>query len=381
MVGAQTGGIKDRFDDSGQSQSIAAGLNRSLVLSDYAAMDPRLKKLDGALRSVDPALADQLLATNLATDFELRVRTVMPAYEYGVRDWLNVGVRVPVVTREGRARFLAQTVNNAAAARARIGGLSPELGEGLRDLGAQRFDTAYFQGKLFAEKGYDAPSDFSKTELGDVEFGGKFRLVKQDSWISSLQIGARAPTGSRPSRTNIFDRGSGNGAWAAGVQLFNDVYPKSWLTLGSNVRGGYYFPDRFETAVPKDPSDLLPSSRDQDGQWRTVSRRQGFEFLGEISATARFDRRRWQAWGAYQVLNKGADSFSGDGKLYYDGLSQGTAVDTRSLEAGIGYSSIPDFLERRTKVPFEINALYNWMIAGRNSPVISYGRVDLIGYF
>jgi hypothetical protein len=380
-VGAQTGSIRDRFDGSGQAQPIAGGLNRTLTIRDFAAQDRRLAQLDGAVRAIDPATADNLLAANFYTDFDLQVSTVLSAYEYGIRDWLNVGIRVPVMTFEGHARFSAQTVNNANAARARLGSLSREASDGLRALAAQSLDTAYFQKKVFAEKGYEAPHDFNITELGDAELGAKLRFYNGSYWVSSLTLGTRAPTGSRASRTNIFDAGSGNGAWAAAAQAFNDFYPLSWLTLGSNLRAGYTFPDRFGVAVPKDASDALPSARDQDGQWQEVLRRQGFEFLGEVSATARLDRGRWQGWGAFQFYDKGQDSYFGDGPLYYQGLSDATGISYRSLELGAGYSSVPDFLARKAKVPFEANVLYNWVVAGRNWPVMSYARVDLIGYF
>ena len=381
VVTAVTGGIRDSFGPEGQAQSLAAGLNRSLSISDFARLNPRVAALEKALRAVDANLADNLVATNLFADFELRARTIVSAYEYGIRDWLNVGVRVPVVSRSGRAGFSAQTANGANALRARLGSLSQDVDEGLRAFAQQELGTEYFDAAVFSAKGYDTPASFDKTELGDAELGFKARFYQDSYLVSSAILGFRAPTGSRASRYNLFDKGSGAGAWAGAIQAFNDVYPLSWLTVGSAVRAAYYFPDRYETAVPKDANDALPSVREQDGQWRTVDRRMGFEWLGEFSTTARFFGKRVQTWAAFQFTSRGADTFSGADSVYYGGLSTNTGIESRNFELGIGYASIPDFLAHRVKVPFEINALYNWTVAGRNTPVVSYARVDMIGYF
>ena len=381
MVGAQTAAIRDQIDMVGTARPIAGALNRNLSLQDYAALDPRVGQLEKAIRSLDPKLADELVSTNISTQFELQGRTALVAYEYGVRDWLNVGVRAPLVMRQGRARFGASTQNNAQAVRARVGALSRDLSDGLDAFAAQALDTAYFQNKLFTEKGYDVPTDFSKTELGDVEFGFKTRFHKNAYSTSSLLVGMRAPTGSLPSRTNLFDRGSGGGAWAAGVQAFNEVYPFSWLTLGSAVRLGHHFPFRMGMAVPKDEADALPSVRPEDGQWRTVTRRLGFEVTGELSATASLYGGRLLAWGAHQFVQRGAESVRGEDGLRYALLERNTYLDQRTFEIGTGYSSIPDFRAGRASVPFEIQALYNWLVAGRNTPVISFLRVDLMAYF
>lgn len=393
IVGIQTSSVSDKLNSNGKLEPIAGGLNRSVTEKDMAnqkgADAAQLKQLIAGVQQVEGAYGNVtnyssgLVSANMYTDFRLRATQVMPAYEYGISENWNVGIRIPIVNRSVQASFRASAVNNAAAAAAdfkNTPGAEP-LVAGLNQLAAQKFDTAFFTNQLFLSKGYEAPRDFNNTAVGDIEVGTKYRFHKSEKMTSSLQTGLRVPTGKRPSRTNIFDAGTGNGSWATGAYLFNDFYPTSRWTLGTAFKTIYNLPDRFQAAVPRDANDALPSNLPQDGQVQTVDRSTGMEYNGEISSTVKLFKNAVTPWVAYQWFQHGIDRYSGPGNLYYSGLEEGTDYTRHALELGVAYSTVPAFAAKKAKIPYSIEALYNRTFAGRNASYVSYVRLDLVSYF
>lgn len=385
VVGIQTETINQQLNSNGRIEPITSGLNRSLTANDLAKQDPRMKQLVEGVKQVDKvfdrAYADSLVTSNLYSNFDLQATQVMPCYEYGVSDNLNLGIRIPIVHRKARANFRASTVNNANAVKNNYRNVSPELEAGLAQLASQNFDTAFYTQSIFTSKGYDAPHDFETTDLGDIEVGGKYLLRKTAYHVSSVQTGLRLPTGKRKSRTNIFDSGTGNGTWATGVYAFNDFYPKSKWIIGTAVKGIYNLPDKYSAAVPRDANDALPSNKPEDGQVQDVNRTSGMEYNAELSSTVHLFHDYLSPWVAYQWFQHGIDKYSGPGNLYYSGLENGTDFTRHAYEIGASYSTVSAFVAKKAKIPYSLEGLYNRTFAGHNATYVSYFRVDLISYF
>lgn len=384
MVGVFTADIGEKFNSSGMLEPFAASLNRSVTIQDYVAKEPRLGQLVDALNSLESGLGNRLLNTNLYSDFSLQARQFLFAYEFGLTSRLALGIRAPIVRRTVTASFRAESVNNAAYMAEQIGKLSPELSAGIYDVGAKNFDTAFFQAALFGSKGYEAPASFEKTELGDTEFGAKYKFI--DGGLggalgASVQAGVRIPTGSAPSLTQVFDTGSGAGAWGVGVQLFQEYKANPYLTLAAMQKVSRHFPDTRRRAVPRNAEDSLPSLLPEDDQVQDVRRSQALAFDGELASTIGVPGSGVTAWSALQISAQGAAKFSGPGELHYAGLSRGTDMRKTALELGVGYSTIPLFLKKRFRVPLDVDALYNVTLNGKNVALASYGRVDLKFYF
>ncbi len=388
IVGIQTSAVSDKLNSSGRLEPIAGGLNRTVTAKDMAAGNPQIQQLLAGVQQAEQLYpnsnySSNLVTANMYTDFQLKATQVMPSFEYGVSEKWNVGIRIPIVSRSVQASFRASATNNASVAAKNLKNTpqAKPLIDGLNQLAAVPFDTGYFTNELFLKKGYEAPRDFNNTALGDIEVGAKYRIAKSDRMTSSLQTGLRIPTGKRPSRTNIFDAGTGNGTWATGAYLFNDFYPTSRWTLGTAFKTIYNLPDRFQAAVPKDANDALPSNLPQDGQVQNVGRTSGIEYNGEISSTVKLFNNSVTPWVAYQWFQHGIDKYSGPGNLYYSGLEDGTDYTRHAVEFGAGYSTVPAFAAKKAKIPYTIEALYNRTFAGRNASYVSYVRLDLISYF
>ncbi len=382
LVGIQTEEFKQKFNENGQLEDFSRSMNRSLTTRDFVSKNPKLGALVQAMNNVRSGSGDSLMNANLYSEFSLQVNTLLPALEYGLTDTVSLGIRIPIVKRKVHANFRAENINNATALQQQCAGICPaEVSEGLRQVGALNMNTAYFENAIFTEKGYETPHDFEKTEAGDLEFGVKYNFYKKERFYATVQIGARAPTGSSPSMTNVYDKGSGNGSWAAGLQTFQEYEATSYLNLGASQKVTHNFADKHARAVPRDSEDSLPSLRPEDDQVEDVKREQALLFETELSSTVFLMEKSISLSGAYQYLSKGADRYSGNKNLYYEGLAKNTAQERSAAELGMGYSTIPAFRKKKFSVPLEVQALYNMALSGVNVPDYSYVRMDMIVYF
>ncbi|HEX4923046.1 MAG TPA: hypothetical protein VFV50_03135 [Bdellovibrionales bacterium] len=381
VVGIQTEAVSDRYNDQGLLEGFTTGLNRTVTVADLVAKSPDLGRLVNTLNSLQPGLGSQLLNANIYNSFEQTQRQWIPALEYGITDRSTIGIRVPIVRRTVRTRFWVDSNNQAYQTALAIGAINPDVQTGLKTFQDTGFGTQFFAASLFTDKGYQVPEDFDVTEMGDVEIGYKFNFYKNNHWLLSTGIGARAPTGSTAALDNIFDKGSGTGAWGVGSAWYEAYQPASWFVATAMQKFTYSFPDRRDRAVPRDENDSLPSVRPQDGQVQSVLREQTAMLEMEISGTFYMFETALSTWGAYQYANKGKDRYTGAGNLYYAGLAKGTDYEKHNGEIGIGYSTIPAFRRGQFKVPAEFNLLYNTTIDGKNTPLTSYVRMDMMMYF
>lgn len=381
VVGVVTESIADKYNDDGMLEGMSMGLNRTVTVKDLAAKDAQVAALVNALNSVQAGLGDQLMTANLYSSFETQQQIWTPALEYGISDRTTIGIRIPVVRRSVRTDFWVDSNNQAYQIAQNLGAINPQINAGLTTFGGTSFGTPFFASKMFTDKGYEVPKDFNKTEMGDIELGAKFNYYKTTNWLASVVGGVRLPTGSSASLTNIFDKGSGTGAWGVGAQFVEAYQPTSWVVLSAMQKMTYSFPDTRERAVPLDENDSLPSVRPEDGQVQNVTRNQTAEIQTELASTFYLWEEAANFWGAYQYGYKGHDRYTGSGNLYYAGLSKGTNWQKHSGELGIGYSTIPAFKKAKFPIPGEVQLLYNTVLDGVNVPLSNYVRMDMIMYF
>jgi hypothetical protein len=386
IVGVVTSEVKDTFNEKGQSQNLAYSLNRSLTVNDLAAnadavTSNKLQTLIASLNTLDPGLGTQLAnsSVNLYSDFSVQQQISLFALEKGVTDRLSLGIRAPIVRRVVRNRFSVDQNQNATTIGKAVGNLSADVSAGLGNLAA--LDTASFEKSLFTAKGYEPPRDFEKTQLGDVEFGGKYNFYKSEKTYSSVLLGFAAPTGAKSDLQNPFDKGNSKESWCYAVQLLQEVYPANGFTLGGAAKLGYSFKDTRDRAVPLNENDSLPSLLPEAGQVQSVARQRGAQFESEVSAHYKFGADKFGIWSAYQYSSKGKDRFSGPGDLYYAGLEKNSEWQLQAGEFGVEFSTIPLFRKGKFSVPLEVSLLHNRAFTGKNTPQASYTRMDFMLYF
>lgn len=386
LVGAATSNVKDTINEDGKLQSLSYSLNRTVTISDLAAnASPetrvQLNTLISSLNTLQPGLGDQLAGSQLQSKFEMQQQLSLVAMEYGLTPRLSLGIRAPVVRRIAKNNFRANAVNNAAAINNSLGNISASATAGLSGVSSQQLDTAFFENALFTSKGYQSPRDFEKTQLGDVEFGGKYNVFKNDYLYSSFLIGFAAPTGAPASMENPFDKGISREAWSYAIQGLQEVYPVKDISIGAAAKLSYSLRDSRQRAVPRNANDTLPSLLPKDGQVENVARQRGLQLETEISAGYKFFGDVLGIWSAYQYSSKSKDKFFGTGNLYYEGLAKNTDWKMHAMEFGGEFSTIPAFRRKKFPVPMDISLLYNQTLRGKNTPMVSYTRLDLMVYF
>ncbi len=281
--------------------------------------------------------------------------------------------------RSARVSFSARQTDTAAQIKQQVGNLSPQIAAGLQSLAS--FDTAFYENQLFTSKGYDAPRDYDKTQLGDLELGGKYNFYKTDYLHSTVLLGASVPTGAKSDMRNVFDKGNSKETFGLAGQFFQELNPTKNLTFGGAAKLSVFLPDTRERAVPRNEFDSLPSLQPAAGQVQQVRRQRGSQVDTELSADLKFGGDTWEVWSAYQFSQKAADRYSGSGNLNYDGLAKNSEWNMTSGELGLGYSTIPAFRKKAFKVPLEVTLLYSKALSGKNTPLSSYARVDMMVYF
>ena len=382
LVGVNARTVTRKLNDDGNLSSLG-GANQTVDMATMAAGNPRLNELRKTVNNLlGSGQGDNLYTGNLYQDISIQQQIMGTAYEYGLSENWNIGVRLRFVRQTVRSGLKLEAVNNAPAIQSAIAANSAgnaELNAALAQVAA--LDAQAWENIIFRDKGYDAPSEFTTSNLGYTEVGAKYKILEGDWHYSSILMGVRVPTGKDPSLKNPLDTGTGANYWGIGAQLFQDFYVSRALSLGAAAKYEYYPTHTKTLAVPKDANETLPSLLPEAGQVQQVKRKVGGQLDAEVSTTYEFDGDFVSLWAAYQYKKKAGDRFSGTGNLYYEGLSRGTRIEAFFGEVGVGLSTISLYRKKKFAVPMAVSLLYNTTLAGSNTPAASSARVDMKFYF
>ena len=382
MVGVTAKEVSTKFNKNGQVASLG-GANRTVTINDLATKNPDLKRLVNGLNALQAGLGDNLYTGNLYQNISVQQNIYGMAFEWGIAEKWNIGIRARVVERNAKTSFsVVQNQNNSGIVLNKLqknASLTPGLAKGLAAV--NDFNTSFFERALFTDRGYQAPRNFKKTQLGYTELGAKYQIVANESSVSSVLLGVRLPTGQDPVLDNPLDKGTGGNFWALGTEVAYRYNVTEFIGLQGAVKGKYFFTKKKDIAVPLDASDALPSLLPEDNQVRSVSHTQGVETESELATILNIPGNAFKLWGAFQYKTGGTDKFEGEGDLFYGGLSNDSNYNASATEFGAGYSTIQSFREGKFFLPMQIEALYNNTFAGKNIPKSAYVRVDLKVYF
>ncbi len=385
VIGIVSNDVDRRYSGDGSVENVTPGTNKTLTMKDFQRSEPKLRTLVKNLNDVESGLGDRLEAfSNVYNNYTIRKEILTPTFQYGLTDRITIGVRAEVVKRVVSNRITSTSVSNSDQLLKELGARASNpqnLVSGLDSLSEKNLTPSFVTYRMFNFKGYEAPNDFTRTDLGDVEVGAKYKFFDNGVHMSAIQSRAIIPTGKPRPLNNPFDSGSGYGAWGTGLELYHEYFPLRFLSFGAAALGRYYFADTRDRAVPLDADDNLPSLRPEDGQVESVRRQSGQELRTEASTMLHIPGDMFKVWGAYQYWVKGSDEFSGNRSLFYQGLKKDTGWNISMWEAGIRFSTIQLYRRGQFRAPLEVDASYNSSFSGRNIREASYGRLDLKVYF
>lgn len=339
-----------------------------------------LKQLVGVLNGVEDNLGNQLVNVNYFHDVKIKQKITVLSYDYGLSNRLSVGIGFPVVSRQYRAIFRAETVNNAKPIKEQLSKNSKipdQLAKGLDQVSQKSFGYDF----VFGDRGYDVPENFSKTELGDVEFGGKYRFFNTEKFMSAFKFSIRTPTGSGGSNVNPLDVGSGGEAWVLNPTVFQNINLNKTIALVAFLGAEYSIPYKRKMPIPRNANDELPSLLESDGQLQDTKIKKGMLLKTGLRTKINIPGNIFYVWSSYLYDKKGEDKFSGGGDLFYEGLSKDTDYDLETGTIGISFSTIDLYRKKKFAVPLKLELSHSRFLNGRNYPDVSYSLASLQVYF
>ncbi len=364
--------VDERYDPDGDTEDVAADFNTTLDSSVFPA-----------LSALDPFVPGLASIGSSVVSFEYDFNLFEFSYQYGLTDRLTVGVIIPYwkVKNNVDARLDTSTANvgkNAALNTLLPLGtpgtvpLTTEdvqnlLGAGLDINGDGAIDIQGF--------GYERVESWSDDGLSDIEIGARYQYLKTEDWRLAFTGGVRLPTGDTEDPDNLVDYGFGSGAYALLFRFNNDYTGIKNLVLNATFRYDLILPDEEEKRVTDEVNQVITTNKEK------VDRDLGDVIELEASGTYQFS----EGFGfslLYQYGHAFEDEISGDKGFNYESLEDETDYTEHVFIAGLSYSTIPLYKEKKFRLPLIASIKYRNRFAGSNNVLKSrYIGLDLAIYF
>jgi len=261
-------------------------------------------------------------------------------------------------------------------------GDSPQLRKGIAQLESTSIGVRTFEDAIFESRGYQVPSSAVSSGLGDIELESRYRYFDDSLWGLGLRARIRMPTATHePQLNNLLDRPLGEGNWSARLGSLHDF--KLWpgrLSLRSAVFVTWNLPSDKVKAIPVSASDPLPNLKDPN-QIERVRMQRGSRMDTDVGAVLDLYGGVLSLSASYLYTVQGQDSVQGTRNLAYSELVRNTAWEQHALELGVEVSSVSLFQSERFPLPGKVGLSVFQPVAGVNTIVSPYGRLDVILFF
>jgi len=331
--------------------------------------------------------------------------------QYGLTDRLTIGIDIPyfwasnsveaglnsgpgssanVALNTSSAAALAGAVGPLAGCRAPVLPFSAIAGCSafLPGFSTRRFSTADVQrllgpglvtnaGTRIPGFGFKKIQDWNGDGLGDITLGGKYQYLRTQDAALAVTLGARLATGRRGDPDDLSDVYWSTGANAILLRLHGDyALSNLWnkrppsaqagasgisqpgdLVLNATFKYDKVLPDYSTRRVPSDITNPITSNRER------VYRELGDRF--EIEVGAKYDLPRGFSLSAlYRYGWKLKDVVVGHRGFKYETLTQDSDSTEQIYIVGIGYSTVPLYLEKKFPIPMGVSLSYRDRFAG-----------------
>jgi hypothetical protein len=353
--------ITKRFNPAGDAEDVAVDANTSL----NSQVFPGLSQLESFFR-LPPGSAT---FGNSVVSFSYDLVHAEFFYQYGVTDSLTAGVLMPYlwITNHVDARLDPSTATVGKSPR--LGRLVPLratpdavplttddvqhiLGSGLDINGDGAIDVSGF--------GYRRIETWSDQGLGDIDAGLRYQYLKTDKWRLAVTDGMRFPTGQVDDPDSLVDLALGKGAYGLFFHFNHDYTGIDNLVLNGTFRYLLVLPDRKVRRIPASVNQPVTATK------LKVDRDLGDEFEFEGSAVYTLFKG-FSVSGLYQYGFKLKDEVSGPEGFSFKALEDETDWTSHIVIAGLSYSTIPLYLEKKFPWPLTATLFYRNRFAGSNN--------------
>jgi hypothetical protein len=366
--------IDKRFDPDGDVEDIATDFNARLDSNVF----PGLALLEGAFQL--PAGFATL--GNSVVSFEYDAYWSEFSFEYGVTDKLTVGVIIPYRFFKNNVDARLDTLNATFGKSATLGSLAPLgfldtvplttedvidlVGDGLDIDGDGTIDIPGF--------GFERFETWDGDGLADIDAGFRYQYFKSENWRLAFTGAVRFPTGELDDPDSLVDIGFGDGTLALLFQLQNDYTAIDNLVLNATFRYDLYLPDKETRRVPDDVNRPITINRER------VDRDVGDLF--ELEASAEYKLLKGLNLSLlYRAGFKTEDAIDGDLGFAYEALEDETDWTSHIFIAGLSYTTIPLYVEKKFPFPFAASLGYRNRFAGSNNALKSQYISFSLGVF
>jgi len=364
--------VKKKFDDNGNVVDAAQDFNATLdssVFSDLSFLETAF--------GLPPGSAN--IGTSVVS-FEYNFNILNTYILYGVTDKLTVGAKVPYWWASNKVRARLDTTNatigknplfgtpsdptGGQAPLIPIGGLGSVpvpplttqdvqnlLGNGLDVNGDGAIDIPGF--------GFKPVEDWSDDGVGDIEVGFKYQYYNSSNWHLANTFAVRFPTGRVDDPDNLVDYPFGAAAAALLFYFHNDYVGVKDLVLDATFKYDLYLPHSQTVRVPDALNSPITANKE------TVDKTVGDVIALELAA--KYNVFKGTSLGLqYRLGHSFKDKVSGSKGFNYSTLEENTDWTEQIIEATIGYSTIPLYLEKKFPIPLNTSVTYRDRFKGDN---------------
>jgi hypothetical protein len=397
FIGA-VGGTEYKFNSSGKRQNLAHELNRSISMTDLEnalANSPSAesRKTSAELQLLrtelntfgagvgSPALGNNLYQSDFYADAQVEASQLIIALEYGLTPKLSLGLAVPLVWYDIKARVAVRNQDSFAQTLDMVKGTPLETN--VRRFASEAPTLETYKNSIFTENGYQVPGNNRIFGVSDLEGGFKYRALESRYVDTALLFGFRLPTGTyKKDPSNLVDQSVGDGQLDLALQVSIDFKITPQLVFLSSAKYTFQTPDRENIVGPLIGStNPLPNLKNPN-VYDNANRKLGNIWDLNFNLRYYMFQRRFAIIGAYLYHHKYSDSYSGTNQmLNYSALERNTNSQYHAAQLFLVYSTVSDFMRGEKAIPWEAGITYHHTLAGINSLDTRYAYARLKFFF
>ena len=365
--------IGTKYDTYGSMVPLANGFNKKVTWGELIDSQPagfERGKFVGGLESMGIGMDQE--AGDARGIVDVRLTTTVPVLAYGITEKITLGIGLPIVYTNLNVSTGWQA---SPAFEAQLATLSNN-GFHNRVLSYRDQLNNVVATKLSNYK-YELPQNESRTEIGDLNVGGKYQIYKDMRWQAALAPKIVVPTGRTANVNKIVDPAPGDGQPDFGLGGVVEYSPHAKVSFYGSTSYTYQVASTKAKRVPISPNETATPDIDHTIQ----------EKIGDIMTAGL--GLRWKAaelvsfglGGHY--LYKPEDQYSGSRypTHRYAWMSKDTEQKMVAGTLGLTFSTIPLFLAKKFPVPLEASVNLSRVFSGQNVGIANLAAFELAAFF
>lgn len=351
-------GLNQLYDGSGSLHYLGDVNSVEFDVATLVNINPQVQNLVNILNQFGHfQIGSNVHLGQLSVDAEPEINYFAPVFLRGVTPAWTVGVALPIVNYKNRFGIRHEG-SNIELLKEELGGISPELDQAFADLDVSMRQE--FAAQL-AEKGYAPLSSRDETFIGDFTLLSVWVFDKNPDNATALRTFLTLPTGPEDDPHDLAD-----------LERFHQTSIENKLihqmTLNHRVFAVgalgmiYVLPDEVERRVPIDNYDRLPGA----DRVARVRREVGSSYSAAIGGGLHFTDYLTGSAG-YEYGRKQLDRYYGDLPGDYTLLGEESNRESHTLKAGVDYSAVNRYFQKKALFPWAISYEVATTLAGRNT--------------